>query len=72
MDVLDVNGMIKTKWLPNSVRVYIGFINIRKGTNRDCYEQGTVRLERKYAGNSLIASTAGLYFVTLVQVLRNF
>jgi hypothetical protein len=64
--------MIRTKWLRNSVRVYIGFINIRKATRRDSYEQGTERLERNYTGNSLIAPKAELYFVELVQVLTKF
>jgi len=52
------HGSPRRKWeddnkvVPNSVRVFSGFINIRKGTSGDYSEHGTERLERKYTGNS--------------------
>jgi hypothetical protein len=52
MEVLHVNGRIITKWFRNLVRVYTGFINIRKGTFGDSSEQGIECLERKYNGHS--------------------
>jgi hypothetical protein len=52
MEVLDVNGRIIIKWFRNSLRVYNGFINIRKGTSGDSSEHGSERLERKYTGDS--------------------
>jgi hypothetical protein len=55
MDALDVSGKTITKWFWNSVRVYTGFINIRKDASGDSSEHGTERLERKYTGNSWIA-----------------
>jgi hypothetical protein len=52
MEVVHVNGKIKTKWFRNYVRVYTGFINIRKGTFGDSSEHGIESLERKYTAHS--------------------
>jgi len=52
MEVIGVNGRIIKKWFRNSVKVYTGFINIRKGTSGDSSEHGTERLGIKYTGNS--------------------